>query len=119
MMLEKDNQFFDNTRHIFIQNRKNIKTKILYFHNMSSSKPHVATTQNQLLLDNLMEFYKNKTYLKQMMNIINGESNISLRIIDWFVTNFAKKNYTVFEIYSKTTLDGEPERKRFKVYNDY
>jgi len=86
---------------------------------MSSSKPHVATTQNQLLLDNLMEFYKNKTYLKQMMNIINGESNISLRIIDWFVTNFAKKNYTVFEIYSKTTLDGEPERKRFKVYNDY
>ena len=86
---------------------------------MSSFKTHVATTQNQLLLDNLMEFYKNKTFLKQMMNIINGESNISLRIIDWFVTNFAKKNYTVYEIYTKTTLDGEPEKKRFKVYNDY
>mgnify|MGYP001264167456 FL=1 len=86
---------------------------------MSSSKTHVATTQNQLLLDNLMEFYENKDYLKQMMNIINGESNISLRIIDWFVTNFAKKNFTVYEILTKTTLDGEPERKRFKVYNDY
>lgn len=86
---------------------------------MSSLKTHVATTQNQLLLDNLMEFYQNKEYLKQMMNIINGESNISLRIIDWFVTNFAKKNYTMYEILTKTTLDGEPERKRFKVYNDY
>lgn len=86
---------------------------------MTSVKTHVATTQNQLLLDNLMEFYKNKDYLKQMMNIINGESNISLRIIDWFVTNFAKKNFTVYEILTKTTLDGEPERKRFKVYNDY
>jgi hypothetical protein len=86
---------------------------------MSSLKTHVATTQNQLLLDNLMEFYENKDYLKQMMNIINGESNISLRIIDWFVTNFAKKNFTVYEILTKTTLDGEPERKRFKVYNDY
>ena len=63
---------------------------------MSSLKTHVATTQNQLLLDNLMEFYENKDYLKQMMNIINGESNISLRIIDWFVTNFAKKKLTLF-----------------------
>lgn len=86
---------------------------------MTSIKTHVATTQNQLLLDNLMEFYENKDYLKQMMNIINGESNISLRIIDWFVTNFAKKNYTMYEILTKTTLDGDPERKRFKVYNDY
>lgn len=86
---------------------------------MTSNKTHVATTQNQLLLDNLMEFYENKDYLKQMMNIINGESNISLRIIDWFVTNFAKKNYTMYEILTKITLDGEPERKRFKVYNDY
>ena len=49
-------------------------------------------------------------FLKQMMNIINGESNISLRIIDWFVTDFAKKNYTVYEIYTKPTLDGEPEK---------
>ena len=73
MMLEKDNQFFDNTRHLFIQNRKNIKTKILYFHNMSSSKPHVATTQNQLLLDKLMEFYKNKTYTQYVTIHINSD----------------------------------------------
>lgn len=73
-----------------------------------------ATTQNQLLLDNLMMFYTLKENLTKMMNIINGESKISLRIVDWFVTNFAKKNYTVYEI--KTNADIS---KRFKVYNDY
>jgi hypothetical protein len=69
-----------------------------------------ATTQNQLLLDNLMEFYNIKENLLKMMKIINGESKISLRIVDWFVTNYAKKNFTVYEL---------RENNRFKVYHDY
>ena len=77
---------------------------------MNTTIKNTATTQNQLLLDNLMEFYGKKENLLKMMKIINGESNISLRIVDWFVTNFAKKNFTVYEL-SGTT--------RFKVYNDY
>ena len=55
-------------------------------------------TQNDLLMKNLMDFYKEKDNLKKMMHIINGESKISLRIVDWFVTNFAKKYYTVYEL---------------------
>ena len=77
---------------------------------MNTTIKNTATTQNQLLLDNLMEFYGKKENLLKMMKIINGESNISLRIVDWFVTNFAKKNFTVYE------LSGT---NRFKVYNDY
>lgn len=72
-------------------------------------------TQNDLLLKNLMEFYQHRDNLDKMMRIINGESKISLRIVDWFVTNFAKKYYTVYELPSKTTGD----MQRFKVYNDY
>ena len=67
-------------------------------------------TQNQLLLQSLLTFYNDNTHLKTMINIINGESKISLRIIDWFVTNYAKKNYTIY------SLDN---CSRFKVYNDY
>jgi len=78
------------------------------------SLKNVATTQNQLLLDNLMEFYGKKENLLKMMKIINGESNISLRIVDWFVTNYAKKQFTVYELSSKNG-----ENYRFKVYNDY
>ena len=37
---------------------------------------------------------------------------MSLRLIDWFVTNWAKKYYTVYDI----NENGKP--KRFKVYTD-
>lgn len=67
-------------------------------------------TQNNLLLTNLMEFYEKREHLQKIMSIINGESKISLRIVDWFVTNFAKKNYTMYSL---------NDENRFKVYNDY
>lgn len=76
---------------------------------MASYCSNNLNTQNDLLMKNLMEFYQNKANLDKMMAIINGESNISLRIVDWFVTNYAKKNYTVYNI----------NDNRFKVYNDY
>lgn len=66
-------------------------------------------TQNDLLMKNLMDFYDNRDNLIKMMNIINGESPISLRIVDWFVTNYAKKYYTVYVL----------NTSRFKVYNEY
>ena len=66
--------------------------------------------QNDLLLHKLMLFYNNHTNLIKMLKIINGESKISLRIVDWFSTNYAKKFFTSYD------LDACP---RFKVYTDY
>jgi len=71
------------------------------------------TTQNELLLNNLMDFYKDEKNLTRMLKIITGESKISLRIVDWFSTNYAKKYYTLYQI---TTGN---EVRRFKVYFDY
>jgi len=82
------------------------------------------TTQNDLLLKNLLNFYKtddeNGNYnpnnnLDKMLRIITGESKISLRIIDWFATNYAKKFYTLY------IIEGTNENvtRRFKVYDDY
>lgn len=72
------------------------------------------TTQNELLLNNLMDFYKDTKYLSKMLKIITGESKISLRIVDWFATNYAKKNYTLYSF-----LDINKNTIRFKVYFDY
>ena len=68
------------------------------------------TTQNDLLMTNLMKFYDENNNLEKMLKIINGESPISLRIIDWFATNYAKKFFTVYEV---------GVNRRFKVYTDY
>lgn len=70
-------------------------------------------TQNKLLLENLMEFYKNKDHFDKFIHYINGDSHISLRIIDWFVTNYAKKNFIIYEI------EDNGETTRFKVYDEY
>lgn len=74
-------------------------------------------TQNDLLMKNLMDFYNNRATLNKMMSIINGETKISLRIVDWFVTNFAKKYYTVYDLH--TQRGTVQDKIRFKVYNDY
>ena len=67
-------------------------------------------TQNNLLLTNLLEFYNKNNNLDTILPIINGESEISLRLIDWFVTNYAKKNFSVYK---------KENKERFKVYIDY
>jgi hypothetical protein len=68
------------------------------------------SSQNTLLLNNLIAYYKENDNLDRMLKIINGDVNISLRIVDWFTTNYAKKYYTVYDL---------PSGNRFKVYNDY
>ena len=50
-------------------------------------------TQNSLLLSNLMKFYEKNDNLDKILKIINGNSKISLRLIDWFSTNYSKKNF--------------------------
>jgi hypothetical protein len=72
-------------------------------------------TQNDLLLNNLMNFYKKDDNMSKMLKIITGESKISLRIVDWFATNYAKKYYTLYNIIDDSTGN----TKRFKVYVDY
>jgi|TARA_B110000971_G_C19848937_1_gene426148 hypothetical protein len=71
-------------------------------------------TQNSLLLTKLLEFYEKDGNMEKILPIINGESIISLRLIDWFATNYSKKDYTVYNLKTATG-----EKKRFKVYIDY
>lgn len=72
---------------------------------------NVYAKQNDLLLNNLISYYSDHDYqqLDKILPILNGTSPISLRIIDWFVTNYSKQHYVVYTL----------SNARFKVYNDY
>ena len=72
------------------------------------------TTQNDLLLNTLREFYRDEEKLKEIIPILNGESHISLRIIDWFATNYAKKYFVVYNVQRASG-----RTKRFYVHIDY
>jgi len=72
-------------------------------------------SQIELLHLDLLDFYKVPTNLEKFRSVINGNiPNISLRLIDWFSTNYAKKYYTTYILNAST--DGE---KRFKVFDSY
>ena len=72
-----------------------------------------ANTQNDLLYKSLLQFFNETQQLDKIIPIIEEKSKISLRIIDWFVTNFAKKYYTIYE------LERYGKLERFKIYNEY
>ena len=61
--------------------------------------------------------------MDRMLSVINGTTNISLRIMDWFVTNYSKKHYTVYDLIGNGSGSGSgagvAPPKRFKVYVDY
>ena len=76
-----------------------------------------CNTQNELLLQNLMRFYENKDSLKRMVSIINGESKISLRIVDWFVTNYAKQHNISYILNSQEFLVYTNYKSQLKAYS--
>ena len=75
-------------------------------------------TQNDLLLHKVLRFYNENggENMDLMLSVINGTTNISLRIMDWFVTNYSKKHYTVYDLVENVSIN---RQKRFKVYVDY
>jgi hypothetical protein len=71
-------------------------------------------SQNDLLMKNLKSYYSNIEHMDTMIQIINGQSHISLRIVDWFTTNYSKQYYTVYDV-----CKNNDDIIRFKVFDDY
>jgi hypothetical protein len=60
-------------------------------------------------MKSLLDFFSNPIHLNKMLPIIKKETRISLRLLDWFVTNYAKNHNTIYY------HDGFP----FIVYLEY
>lgn len=72
-------------------------------------------TQDNLLFSCLMNYYKNEENMAKFLRIIQGNSPVSLRVIDWFVTNYAKKYDTCILNPEKKNI----KEQRFEVYQQY
>ena len=65
---------------------------------MTASRPE---SKQDVLLDSLRKFYVHARHLKQLTDVLgctatSGSGAISLRILDWLVTNYSKKNNIVY-----------------------
>jgi hypothetical protein len=52
--------------------------------------------KQDLIITRLQEFYTKPGHLEALVPIVQGTSSMSLRLVDYFVTNYAKKNNTSY-----------------------
>lgn len=80
----------------------NSNKKIQTFSNLNS--------QYTILMNKILLFYDNKDNIEQFTSIVKGESQLSLRVIDFFVTNYAREKEVIYQL---------PDVKNFMVYYSY
>lgn len=73
----------------------------------------VSQSRRGLLINSLIRFFDIPENLNNFLYIINGKSKISLRLLDWLVTNYAKSNNIVY------TINAGNVEKQFNVYLNY
>lgn len=104
-----------------------------------SDGDNIPLHNNDMLLLSLGKFYNDKNNMKKLINIIDGSYAVSLRLIDWFVTNYSKKKNTIvvrnvdndvihfnvylsyrsqLKAYSKQQFDPFRRRDRMNFYYD-
>lgn len=65
--------------------------------------------KQELIIQSLQRFYSGRTDLNEIVDLLKGTSDVSLRLIDWFVTNYSKLHSTSY------ILNGS----EFVVYMNY
>jgi hypothetical protein len=72
-------------------------------------------SKEELLLQTLNEFYNKSdcNYIDELLPIVLSKSDISLRGLDWFVTNYSKK-YNTHYLVSRNN-----KKESFDVHNEY
>jgi len=80
---------------------------------------------NTLLLESLHNYYRKPYNRDKLVYILNSSDSISLRSIDWFITNYSKKKNTYYIVYEDK--DGIPSfndidnkyRNNMNVFHSY
>lgn len=75
----------------------------------------MVNSKDKLLMENLSNFY-NSEIIKEILPITLGQSKISLRVLDWFITNYCKLNNIILnnnKKYYNIHLDYKSQLKAF------
>lgn len=74
-------------------------------------------SQEQWVLHRLERFYSVPGNLEKVESILSGTSNLSLRLIDWFVTNYAKKYDVAFVAKERYVIVYLSYKSHLKAYS--
>ena len=73
--------------------------------------------RREVLILSLQKFYSQRNDLKHLIPLLQGQGDISLRLIDWFVTNYAKKKHISYTINSQEFVVYLNYKSQLKAYS--
>ena len=65
----------------------------------------------------LQDFYNQPGRLEEILPILKGESPVSLRLVDWFVTNYSKKFIVSYPLEGKPFMVHFHYKRELKAYS--
>ena len=71
----------------------------------------------ELIIASLQRFYAVTPDLEKVMPYLVGDAEISLRIIDWFVTKYSRKNFTSYELNGQNFIVYKSYKGQLDAYN--
>jgi hypothetical protein len=73
--------------------------------------------KQELIISSLQKFYGDRTETKEILEHLQGTSAMSLRLIDWFVTNYAKQYNTSYILNGQEFLVYMNYKSQLKAYS--
>ena len=73
--------------------------------------------KQELIVASLQRFYNEREDIDEILQILQGTSAISLRLIDWFVTNYAKTHSTSYILNQQEFLVYLNYKSQLKAYS--
>lgn len=77
----------------------------------------VIQNRDHWVLHRLETFYSNSDHLARVQCILQGESRISLRLLDWLVTNYAKKHNVSYLVNNRHVIVYLAYKSHLKAYS--
>lgn len=71
----------------------------------------------ELVISSLQRFYSTHPEIEKVLSYLNGDSPLSLRIIDWFVTKYSRKHFVRYPLNGQDFLVYLSYKGQLKAYS--
>jgi hypothetical protein len=73
--------------------------------------------KQELIIQSLQRFYSGRDDIKEIVELLKGTSEVSLRLIDWFVTNYSKMHTTSYILHGSEFVVYMNYKNQLKAYS--
>jgi hypothetical protein len=91
----------ENYHKIVLQQNKSRIT----IRNTSVTADSSIENKQRILMNRLHEFYNDAAHFEQLVTLLEPSSPVSLRLLDWVVTNYSKKNCVFLRVERNGTVE--------------